>query len=101
MKKCLLVINSYCYITSTFILPKHWNKEVGVESAQEGVGPYNQRTDETQYKAYYQWVPFVLFLQALMFYTPHTLFKAWEGEKVQTLIDGLDQIVLNKGSMLF
>ena len=53
-----------------------------------------------QYKTYYQWVPFVLFLHALMFYTPHTIFKMWEGEKVQTLIDGLDQIVLNKGIAL-
>ena len=25
------------------------------------------------------------------------MFKLWEGEKVQTLINGLDQIVLEKG----
>ena len=88
---------------STFTLPKHWNTEVGYESAQPGVGPFggDMNDDGTlHHKAYYQWVPFVLFLQALMFYTPHTIFKMWEGEKVKTLIGGLDQIVLNKGMCL-
>ena len=34
------------------------------------------------YKAYYQWVPFVLMLQACLFYAPHVLHKSWEGGKV-------------------
>ena len=42
-----------------------------------------------QYKAYYQWVPFVLFLQACVFYTPHALFKLAEGGKVASIISGL------------
>ena len=28
-----------------------------------GVGSYNPKTDDVTYAAYYQWVPFVLFLQ--------------------------------------
>ena len=96
-----LVINTYCYISGTFVLPKHWDAELGIATAQDGVGPINTNSDETRYKNYYQWVPFVLFLQSLMFYTPHTIFKIWEGEKVQTLINGLDQIVLNKGNTLY
>ena len=95
-----LVINTYCYISGTFVLPRHWDTELGIATAQDGVGPINTNSDETRYKNYYQWVPFVLFLQSLMFYTPHTIFKIWEGEKVQTLINGLDQIVLNKGNAL-
>ena len=35
------------------------------------------------YQAYYQWVPFVLFLQAGLFYAPHLLCKSWEGGKVK------------------
>ena len=35
------------------------------------------------YKSYYQWVPFVLFLQACLFYAPHALFKLSEGGKVK------------------
>ena len=40
-------------------------------------------------QAYYQWVPFVLFLQACVFYTPHALFKLAEGGKVASIISGL------------
>ena len=96
----ITVINTYCYISGTFILPNHFDEEVGKGGlTQDGVGSYNKERDETVYKNYYQWVPFVLFLQSLMFYTPHTMFKLWEGEKVQTLINGLDQIVLEKGKL--
>ena len=98
----ITVINTYCYISGTFILPKHFDEEVGKGGlTQDGVGSYNKERDETVYKNYYQWVPFVLFLQSLMFYTPHTMFKLWEGEKVQTLINGLDQIVLEKGKLSY
>ncbi len=31
-----------------------------------------------------------------MFYTPHQLFKAWEGGKVKNIIAGLNQLVLNR-----
>ena len=98
----ITVINTYCYISGTFILPNHFDEEVGKGGlTQDGVGSYNKERDETVYKNYYQWVPFVLFLQSLMFYTPHTMFKLWEGEKVQTLINGLDQIVLEKGKISY
>ena len=38
---------------------------------------------ETEVKAYYQWVPFMLFLQAVMFYVPHIIYKAVEGHKLK------------------
>ena len=44
-----------------------------------------------EYKAYYQWVPFVLFLQACFFYLPHMLLKLVEGGKVAGIISGLHQ----------
>ena len=59
---------------------------------QAGVGAYNPHTDEVTYKAYYQWVPFVLFLQGIMFYVPHLIFKSWEGGKVQGIVAGLNQV---------
>ena len=61
-------------------------------SLQAGVGAYNPHTDEVTYKAYYQWVPFVLFLQGIMFYVPHLIFKSWEGGKVQGIVAGLNQV---------
>lgn len=41
------------------------------------------------YHAYYQWVCFVLFFQALFFYMPRFIWKAVEGGKTQILVDGL------------
>ena len=73
------VINTYCFIQTTFTLPKHLktNGELPL-----GIGVHNPGLDETKYHAYYQWVPFVLFLQAAMFYFPHLVLKFWDGEKM-------------------
>lgn len=44
-----------------------------------GIGPKHITTEPIKRHAYYQWVPFVLFGQALFFYVPHALWKSWEG----------------------
>lgn len=50
--------------------------------AHPGVGPIGINSNEPIVRhAYYQWVPFVLFAQALMFYMPHLIWKAFEGNK--------------------
>jgi len=90
------VINTYCYVMTTFTLPKHEDSNIGSESAHIGVGPYNPIEDETSHKAYYQWVPFVLFLQGCFFYIPHLMSKAWEGGKVRNIIAGLNRVNLLK-----
>ena len=110
------VINTYCYIMSTFTLPRALAGDVGRDVAAPGVGAYDSRNDAYTVKvsryldillflstgyldiygyylldiytmfpsqAYYQWVPFVLFLQAGLFYAPHLLCKSWEGGKVK------------------
>ena len=63
------VINNYCWIKGTFSVPKHYEKHdrVGWDVSQVGVGPYNpaKDIDDIEVKAYYQWVPFVLFLQVI------------------------------------
>ena len=59
------VINTFCYIQGTFTLPRALAGDIGRDIASPGVGPYNydKKQDDITIHAYYQWVPFVLFLQ--------------------------------------
>lgn len=91
------VINTYCYIMGTFSVPKHYvdyDTEIGQEVAHTGVGPYTD-DDYIEIKAYYQWVPFVLFLQAAMFYVPHLIYKMFEAGKLKLIIHGLHTWVID------
>lgn len=54
--------NSYCYISSTFTLPGL--NQRSYRPAHPGVGPPDPDA-ETEYHNYYQWVPYLLFLQAI------------------------------------
>lgn len=49
------------------------------EIPHPGVGPQSKHDKDITYHAYYQWVPFVLFLQALLFYLPHHVWRSVEG----------------------
>jgi len=80
------VINTYCWITYTFSLPNENAKEVGTHVAHPGLGNDNQ---EKRYHSYYQWVPFVLFMQGIMFYVPHWIWKVWEDGKIRMISDGM------------
>ena len=44
--------------------------------------------------AYYQWVIFALFFQALLSYFPHYLWKNLEGGKISLLLEDLPQFTL-------
>jgi len=93
------VINAYCYIQGTFSVPRHYKDyetEVGNDVSHTGVGPYNPYKDYIEVKAYYQWVPFMLFLQGIMFYIPHIIYKWTEEGKVKNLLGSLKLFVLNK-----
>lgn len=51
-----------------------------------GVGPFGINSQEPiKRHAYYQWVPFVLFGQAIMFYLTHRLWKHLEGKFYHTI----------------
>lgn len=60
-----------------------------------GIGPILPN-DEIQHHAYYQWVPFVLFAQAISFYLPHLFWRTWEGGRIKTLVIGLQLVLLSK-----
>lgn len=85
------IINNYCWIMSTFTLPKYWNGTLHDDGfLHHGVGPYNKEKDEFVYHAYYQWVPLMLAFQAVMFYLPHYIWKALEGRRMERIIAGLN-----------
>ncbi|KAL1491940.1 hypothetical protein ABEB36_012457 [Hypothenemus hampei] len=86
------VMNTFCFFTSTFTLVKDLNaKLVDMENLPHpGVGTYGINSkEEIKRHAYYQWVPFMLFGQAIMFYLTHILWKKLEGGRIKYLVDGL------------
>ncbi|XP_013780373.1 innexin shaking-B-like [Limulus polyphemus] len=83
-------INTFCWIHTTFTMPSAYDKVVGKEVPYPGVGSINESTDELKYHKYYQWVCFMLFFQAALFYIPRGLWKLWEGGKIQALMMDLD-----------
>ncbi|XP_037027425.1 innexin inx3 [Bradysia coprophila] len=80
------VINTYCWITYTFTLPGAHGKHVGTEVAQSGLGNDNQ---DKIFHSYYQWVPFMLFFQGILFYVPHWIWKNWEEGKIRMISEGM------------
>lgn len=79
------VLDRYCWIQKTFSLPSSWSQHVGSRVAYPGVGHQSKDSTNRVYHAYYQWVCFVLFFQACLFYLPHYLWKAVEGGRLKKL----------------
>lgn len=77
-------INTYCWTTSTFSLVGNGTTKRRVEFSSPGVGP-KQAGDGERYHSYYQWVPFALFLQGILFYLPHWIWKLNEGGRIANM----------------
>ena len=57
------MMDTYCWIHSTFTLPKHVKGDIGWEVAHPGVAPVLNYEEEVVEHRFYQWVCFTLFLQ--------------------------------------
>lgn len=81
--------DSYCYISSTFTLP---HGKLGYDVAHPGVRPrsYNE---EAIYHNYYQWVPYLLFIQSLTFFAPLMIHRFIQDGRVQRVIQDLHNII--------
>lgn len=89
-------LNTYCWTQSTFTLVRNNTPFTVGFNAHPNVGP-QQTGDGKRFHAYYQWVPFVLFIQGILFYVPHWIWKQWEGKKISHMTDSCRGFNLNGG----
>eukprot|EP00091_Calanus_sinicus_P004317 TRINITY_DN14578_c0_g1_i1.p1 TRINITY_DN14578_c0_g1~~TRINITY_DN14578_c0_g1_i1.p1 ORF type:complete len:250 (-),score=89.77 TRINITY_DN14578_c0_g1_i1:346-1071(-) len=84
------MVNTFCWFSSTYTLPRYWEGREGKDFLSYGVGAHVEE-DEKVHHAYYQWVPLMLALQAVMFYLPHFIWKKMEGGRMEQIIGDLDE----------
>ncbi|XP_067000640.2 innexin inx7 [Anabrus simplex] len=87
------VLETYCFFTTTFTVVRHLDPLHVDDIAHAGVGPL-VGDEEVVHHAYYQWVPFVLFGQAIMFYLPHMIWRRLEGGRINALASILENTFL-------
>lgn len=83
------IMDTYCWIHGTFSIPERWVGKQGLDNAHPGVAPIAWDGKEPVYHKYYQWVCYVLFLQAGLFYFPRHLWKTFEGGRLRMLVEGM------------
>uniref|UniRef100_A0A1B6CKW9 Innexin n=1 Tax=Clastoptera arizonana TaxID=38151 RepID=A0A1B6CKW9_9HEMI len=90
------IMDTYCWIYSTFTIPNRLAGKVGKDILIPGVAAHVEGEDEEKQHKYYQWVCFVLFFQAMMFYVPRYLWKTWEGGRIKMLVLDLNCPVVSE-----
>ncbi|CAN7991042.1 unnamed protein product [Ixodes pacificus] len=93
------LLDTYCWIHKTFSVPSAWKGKLGDEVAYPGVAPFVPG-EQVVYHTYYQWVCFVLFLQALFFYIPRYIWKTLEGRRIQNLTDHLSSPMQEESALV-
>ena len=90
-------MDTYCWIHGTFSITNMWAGEKGVDVPHPGVAPGSGGEDYV-YHRYYQWVCYVLFLQAGLFYVPRFLWKSVEAGRMNMLVAEMfePKMVVNK-----
>ncbi|XP_032666511.1 innexin shaking-B isoform X1 [Odontomachus brunneus] len=92
-----VVLETFCWLHTTYSMVHAFNMSLGQavpypgvsNSKGEGAHGHTPNPLVKQHK-YYQWVIFLLLLQAILFYTPRWLWKGWEGGKIHALMMDLD-----------
>jgi len=80
------IMNIYCWIQSTYTLPRRLGEPVGRAVISPGVGNIRDEDEPVQYHKYYQWVVFFLIFQAILFYIPYYIWKSFENGRIKMLL---------------
>jgi len=83
------LVSTFCWATGTFTL----RQQTGRFMAHQGVGPSVGK--ERIYHTYYQWVGFIMFFQAILFYLPRHLWKIVEGGRIKMCAVDMKQPVID------
>ncbi|XP_077488851.1 innexin inx2-like [Amblyomma americanum] len=92
------LLDTYCWIHKTFSVSTAWKGKVGDEVAYPGIAPHIEGEPRV-YHGYYQWVCFVLLLQAMFFYIPRYIWKTIEGNRVHSLTEQLSTPMQEKATL--
>ena len=86
------VMNTFCFIKTTYTVVKHHEKKSMLKNQVpfHGLGPHSDE-DDIKRHAYYQWVPFFLFIQAIFFYAPHLIWKSYDKGRLEYMVDGFSK----------
>jgi len=85
------VMDSYCWIHSTFSVSDSFQGTIGDEHSYPGVSPLATGGAYHHHK-FYQWVIFFLSLQMGLFYLPRMIWKSYEGGVMKLLTGNLSGI---------
>jgi len=79
------MFGTYCFMAGTVtVLPENRTEELANGHAHLGIS--SDKSGRQMRHNYYQWVPFILFFQAVLFYAPYRMWKSWEGGKLTKLL---------------
>lgn len=70
-------LNTYCHIHGTFLVKPSPKNPVRRQLPHAGVSGHTDE-DTLKFVGYYQWLFVVVLVQAVLFYLPHLIWKAWE-----------------------
>jgi len=94
------MMDTYCWIQSTFSVPARWVGKLGEDMPHPGISPTAdlEEGQEVKHHRWYQWVAIFLFLEVLLFYLPRYIWKSSENGKVAMLVGKLKDPLLDDGA---
>lgn len=86
-------MNAFCWILGTYISADPRFVDASWDFIEIGEKMGNIPKEQRLYQKYYQWVPFILAIEAFLFSFPKHLWRFYEGGQMQTLCDGLVSVL--------